>query len=71
VLDLTDRRTRRSDGSLAVLPVGGPWAACSRDRRVIGMLELLLLLGTSVLGLAIVLALTADCLDGPGPGPGE
>jgi hypothetical protein len=38
---------------------------------VIGMLELLLLLGTSVLGLAIVLALTADCLDGSGPGPGE
>jgi hypothetical protein len=35
---------------------------------VIGMLELLLLLGTSVLGLAIVLALTADYLDGPGPG---
>ena len=35
------------------------------------MLELLLLLGSSVLGLAIVLALTADYLDGPGPRPGE
>jgi hypothetical protein len=38
---------------------------------VIGMLELLLLLGASVLALAIVLALTADYLDGLGPGPGE
>ena len=34
-------------------------------------LELLLLVGSSGLGLALVLALIADFLDGPGPHAGE
>ena len=34
-------------------------------------LELLFLVGSSGLGLALVLALIADFLDGPGPNAGE
>ena len=50
---------------------GRPLSRGPRGRRMHTTLELLFLVGSSGLGLALVLALIADFLDGPGPHAGE